>query len=157
MMMFIMAGALTIQAADQTESAIAFKKYCETNTWYFSKLTALPDTLPPGFNRVKPSSARQAFLTTPTGSRLIYAEYEMVNIKAIELKGNFTQVEGTAGIFRREDDYTRQYTNNIAVMAAFDSHLFLVDGCNYQRGTAQALIDATTLARWILENWGKKQ
>lgn len=156
LIILLVLAAISAHAGENSAQELAFKQYCETNLWYFAALTALPTNLP-GFDLVAPSNARQAFLKTPDGSQLIYSEYEMVNIKAIELKGHFTQVDGTTEIFRREDDYTRRYTNNIVLMAAFDSRLFLVEGRNYERGTDQALVDATTLARLVLENTEKTQ
>jgi hypothetical protein len=147
---------ISVHAGESSTEALAFKQYYETNLWYFAELTALPTNLP-GFVLNAASNTRQAFLKTPNGSQLIYSEYKMINIKVIEMKGNFTQVDATAGIFRCEDNYTRLDTNNILLTAAFDSRLLLVEGRNYERGTDQALVDATTLARLVLENTKKKQ
>ena len=99
----------------------------------------------------------QAFFKTPEGSDLIYSEYEMIKVKAIEINGDFTRIEGTDDIFRREDDYTQRSTSTVLVMAAFESRLFQIESRNYTMGTDQALTDAITLARIILESWEKEK
>lgn len=143
-------------AAEETKAPRSFKNYCETNTWYFSKIVALPSTLA-GFERNEDSNKMQAFFKTPQGSELAYSEYEMVSVKAIEIKGDFMQVGGTDELYRVENDYTLRNTNNVLIMGAFDHRLLQIDVRNYTHGKSQALADAMKLARMVVEAWEKRK
>jgi hypothetical protein len=159
MLIIVFLSAITSSCAGSPapESVEDFQTYYTSTKWYFSRYQA-PLTDLPGF-AIQDNRGMQAFLTSPSGTQIIYGELEPSDfMKAFRGNGTITKIPGIPEpIFEMESDYTQRNPTKILLIAFIGGRAIQIEATHANTNRTEVLREALAVAKTSYQQLLAKQ
>lgn len=149
------------RAHQQPRSVEDFERYYTSTRWYWSKYQSVPSELT-GF-KVDDNRGMQAFLTSPSGTYIIYSELEPSNfMKSFSGIGKLKELPDVAeSIFERDCDYTQRNPKKLLLVGFVSGRAIQIEASHSETNRSEVMIEAISVARQmyqqLIENQSKEK
>jgi len=145
-LLFLSAIASGYAGPAEPESAKDFQTYYTSTKWYFAKYQApLPDLT--GF-KIQDNRGMQAFLTSPSGTQMIYGELEPSDfMKSFLGNGTLAKISGIPEpIFEMDSDYTQRNPNKLLLIGFVGGRAIQIEASHSQSNRSEVIAESIGVA-----------
>ena len=153
--MFLMSLAIVTicgcRANEQLRSAEDFEQHYTNTRWYKSKYQSKPSEIT-GF-KVEDNRGMQAFLTSSSGTHMIYSELEPSNfMKSFPGTGKLKELPDVAeSIFERDCDYTQRNSKKLLLLGFVGGRAILIEASHSETNRTEIMIESISVARQMYQ------
>ena len=142
---------------NKLQSIEDYESYYLKTRWYWSKKKATPSELK-GF-KVERNKGVQAFLTSPSGTFMIYTEFESSNhMKSFHGNGKLKMLPNvTESIFERDCNYTQRDPKKLLLIGFVNGRIFQVEASHSKTNRSEVMNEAISVARKMYQQLLKQQ
>ena len=135
----------------ELQSLDDYERYYTGTRWYWSKYQSAPSELA-GF-KVADNQGMQAFLTSPSGTSIIYSELEPSNfMKSFPGNGTLKTLSSvTESIFESDCDYTQRNPKKLLLIGFVGGRAIQIEASHSDTNRTEVLIEAIDVARQMYQ------
>ena len=140
------------------QSVDDYERYYTGTRWYWSKYQSTPSELTEF--KVRDNQGMQAFLTSASGTDIIYSELEPSNfMKSFQGIGKLKELPNvTEAIFERDCDYTQRHPKTILLVGFVDGRAIQIEASHSSNtNRLEIMLEAISVARQVYQQLSTRQ